>query len=163
MLLAWWLRKMIQKMDQFSGPKICASCSITGFPVPVSHLLQILRVPTLGKCGLVYLHSRFFGNLVQPIWLLLFSWRNMHQHIWRPRLFIEKYGQPIWIHPFSCGIMAQLIWLHPSLNTNPQKRVYGSFRFETYPIRGVRHLTSRISGLWQLSVHSAFDVGFSYD
>ena len=34
-LLAWWLRKMIQNIDQFCGPKICASCSITGFPVPV--------------------------------------------------------------------------------------------------------------------------------
>ena len=45
-----------------------------------------------------------------------------------------------------------------SINTNCENTAYRSFRFERFPIRGVRKVTTGITGLWQPSVRS--DVAF---
>ena len=54
-----------------------------------------------------------------------------------------------------------------STNTNCENMAYRSFRSEKYSARGVRKVTTGITGLWQPSVHSdvafwSFDVGSSY-
>ena len=45
-----------------------------------------------------------------------------------------------------------------SMNTNCENVAYRSFRFELLSIRGVRKVTTGITGLWQPSVRS--DVAF---
>ena len=45
-----------------------------------------------------------------------------------------------------------------SVNTNCEHMAYRSFKFEELSIRGVRQVTTGITGLWQPSVHS--DVAF---
>ena len=57
--------------------------------------------------------------------------------------------------------------LSPSTNTNCENMAYRSFRSEKCSARGVRKVTTGITGLWQPSVHSdvafwSFDVGSSY-
>ena len=52
-----------------------------------------------------------------------------------------------------------------SRNVNCESVTYPSFM--TYPARGVRKVTTAITGLWQLSIHRdvaflSFDVGSSY-
>ena len=41
-----------------------------------------------------------------------------------------------------------------STNTNCESMAYRSFRSEEYSARGVRKVTTGITGLWQPSVHS---------
>ena len=45
-----------------------------------------------------------------------------------------------------------------SVNTNCENMAYRSFRFELFSTRGVRKVTTGITGLWQPSVRS--DVAF---
>ena len=45
-----------------------------------------------------------------------------------------------------------------SKNTNCESMAYRSFNFSNYEIRGVRKVTTGITGLWQPSDHS--DVAF---
>jgi hypothetical protein len=45
-----------------------------------------------------------------------------------------------------------------STNTNCESMAYRSFRPEKFSARGVRKVTTGITGLWQPSVHS--DVAF---
>ena len=45
-----------------------------------------------------------------------------------------------------------------SMNTNCESMAYRSFNFSNLEIRGVRKVTTGITGLWQPSVHS--DVAF---
>lgn len=54
-----------------------------------------------------------------------------------------------------------------SMNTNCESMAYRSFNFSIHEIRGVRKVTTGITGLWQPSEHSdvafwSFDVGSSY-
>ena len=61
---------------------------------------------------------------------------------------------------------ARLI-LISSTNTNCENMAYRSFRSEKCSARGVRKVTTGITGLWQPGVHSdvacwSFDVGSSY-
>ena len=45
-----------------------------------------------------------------------------------------------------------------SMNTNCESMAYRSFNFSIHEIRGVRKVTTGITGLWQPSEHS--DVAF---
>src|SRR6185437_6345897 len=63
-------------------------------------------------------------------------------------------------------VKAHLI-LISSTNTNRESVAYRSFRPSEFEARGVRKVTTGITGLWQPSVHSgvafgSFDVGSSY-
>ena len=54
-----------------------------------------------------------------------------------------------------------------SRNVNCESVTYPSFKLEEFRARGVRKVTTAITGLWQLSIHRdvaflSFDVGSSY-
>ena len=54
-----------------------------------------------------------------------------------------------------------------SRNVNCESVTYPSFKLEEFQARGVRKVTTAITGLWQLSIHrdvafSSFDVDSSY-
>ena len=60
-----------------------------------------------------------------------------------------------------------LLDFHFNMNTNCENMAYRSFRSEKCSARGVRKVTTGITGLWQPSVHSDvafwfFDVGSYY-
>src|SRR3569833_4772338 len=63
-------------------------------------------------------------------------------------------------------VKAHLILIF-STNTNCESIAYRSFSLSGFEARGVRKVTTGITGLWQPSVHSdvafcSFDVGSSY-
>ena len=73
---------------------------------------------------------------------------------WEQKSHVDKKGK-------------SLLEFNFSTNTNCEDMAYRSFRSEKCSARGVRKVTTGITGLWQPSVHSdvvfwSFDVGSSY-
>jgi hypothetical protein len=58
---------------------------------------------------------------------------------------------------FNKRVQTRLI-LISSMNTNCESMAYGSFRPLEFEARGVRKVTTGITGLWKPSIHS--DVAF---